>query len=286
MIFGSVHVVKRPGTNDTVDLCANSLIETATNRLKIPVIESASDIQNDTLVVAIGGDGTMLEAMRRAVQMDATTIGINVGRVGFLTDINLDGKPGSIDPRTLWSFFYFLIMGDLRVYEERRTLLKRILPDDVPPQLAINEFSISRTGADCMIEYHLQIDKFDGGIHRANSILFSTSTGSTAYALSAGGVLMMPSLHAIQIVPVAPMTLTSRPLIVDPNRTIKVAVWADGLSLRGDGNILLETDNVYTKESPAYFGFQAHPVQVRILHLESWDFFEVLHQKLGWIKNI
>lgn len=287
MTFKSVYIVKRPGNNDSVDYIEESIHAAA---ISCGVEFGRLNLDEHSLVVAIGGDGTMLEAMRRAVLSGAAAIGINVGRVGFLTDVNLDGKPGSMDERLMWSFFVQLFKSEIELTEEKRTVLKHNREDwqhtDRKFDLAVNEFSISRTDGDCMIEYSLKIDGFDGGVHRANSILFSSSTGSTAYALSAGGALMLPSVPAIQIVPVAPLTLTSRPLIVNPESRIEVAVWGDGITLRGDGNVLVKSHDSFTVEKPFRFVFQAFPERVRVLHLKNWDFFDVLHQKLGWIKRV
>lgn len=236
-----------------------------------------------TLFVSIGGDGTMLEAMRQAATFGGVAFGVNLGRVGFLTEI--DGYLASQSPnhaRRFKELFRQIFEGENIRIEERTTLKWSAVPDDV---LACNEFSLSRDLADSMINYRLFIDDVDGGVHRANSLVIATATGSTAYSLSAGGALLFPSLDAFQIVPVAPMTLTARPIIVGGNATIRVRIWGGKTSIRRDGTLQsTRVDDNTTEVSASEYRFtRGDPT--RVLHFNDWNFFEVLSDKLGWDKD-
>lgn len=230
-----------------------------------------------TLIVAIGGDGTMLEAMRVAQPVSAYAIGINLGNVGFLTDVS-----HSDDMEALADDLLALFRNtDGQFFAERRMMLRASFGDRTD-LIAGNEICISGTMSDSMIKYRLSFDGVDAGIHRANSILISTPTGSTAYSLSAGGALMMPSMHAIQVVPVAPLTLTSRPIIVSGDTVIGVEVWGKDIAVKRDGcpNIILNPATTTTTVV-----VQSTQETVRVIHDRRWNFFDVLTDKLGWVKG-
>ena len=135
-----------------------------------------------------------------------------------------------------------------------------------------------------MITYRLLFDDTDAGIYRANSILVSSPTGSTAYSLSAGGALMMPSIQALQVVPVAPLTMTARPIIVSADTQIEIQAWGGQVATRSDGLEWITSHVDYTKEEP-FSLFVQNQGSVRILHNKDWNFFDMLTQKLGWIKE-
>lgn len=235
---------------------------------------SVEHINQQTLVIAIGGDGTMLQAMRIAAIPDAVVVGVNLGRVGFLTDVQ------PTDLATLQRTVISFINGGQFCKIEHRTILQHVDSSIEKLDLACNEFSVAHTESDSMIWYKLYIDGVSAGTHRANSVLISTATGSTAYALSVGGALMYPSANAIQIVPIAPMSLTSRPIIVDAGSEIVIEAWGGRLALRADGNKILNLPS-WNRHT---FKFQQHGT-VRVLHQHTWNFFEVLSQKLGWTKE-
>jgi NAD+ kinase len=233
------------------------------------------------LVVAIGGDGTMLEAIRCAALTGSTAVGINLGRVGFLTDIGI----GDHSLTELASTFKKLLQGQLSSFQELRT----VLTTSVQPlhKLAANEVTVSQLYADSMITYRLTINNFNAGIHRANAIMVATATGSTAYSLSAGGALMMPDIGAIQVVPVAPLTMTSRPIVVSSRHSVKIEAWGGPISVRFDGQRIdmEDQERVYTREHPYEIVVSSFEYKASILHLEDWNFFNILTEKLGWIKE-
>lgn len=271
--FTSVHIVpKLNASNDpSITTVVNLIVDTA-SRLNVKVI-GPTNVYEDTLVIAVGGDGTMLEAMRVAARANAAAIGINLGRIGFLTDISVQEHLSHAVAAAL------LRLTD--TFIEQRTLLETSHTDT----LAVNEVSVSQLYADSMITYRLLIGNVDAGVHRANGILVATPTGSTAYSLSVGGALMMPEMDAIQIVPVAPSTMTSRPIIVPSTTPIELHVWGGNVTIRADGQIAQspgETWQPPTKDNPYKVTIKPYKNKAKILHFAGWNFFDVLTEKLGW----
>lgn len=235
---------------------------------------SSADHWPDLLIVAIGGDGTMLEAMRGSARIGCTAIGINLGNVGFLTDISLK--------QLITDDFARIIYGTAGCTVEERSMVA--LNGSTWNDIAGNEVSISRMESDSMITYRLWVGKHDAGVHKANSVLISTPTGSTAYSLSAGGALMMPDVDALQIVPVAPMAMTTRPIIA-PLVPIMVQAWGKGIAVRTDGTLTTQSQDTWTEANPYITMVTPFARKAKILHPQGWNYFNILSDKLGWIKK-
>jgi NAD+ kinase len=221
------------------------------------------------LAIVVGGDGTMLSIARRLAALDVPLIGINQGRLGFLTDIPLARMEGTLEA---------MLAG--RFIEERRTLLDAtVTPIDGEPAraLALNDVVINRGSLGTMIDCGVDIDGRPTFTMRADGMIVATPTGSTAYALSAGGPILAPGVPAWALVPVAPHALTHRPIAVSDDATIRITV------IRGrdaaahcDGQVrfpLAEGESVTVRRAP----FTA-----RFLHPEGHDYFAMLRQKLHW----
>lgn len=271
--FTSVHIVPKLNASGdaSITTVVNLVVDTA-KRLSVKVV-GPTNVDQDTLVVAIGGDGTMLEAMRIAARSNATAIGVNLGRIGFLTDISVQEH--------LTHAIAAALLRLTDTFTEERILLGTSHADT----LAVNEVSVSQLYADSMITYRLLIGNIDAGVHRANGILISTPTGSTAYSLSVGGALMMPGMDAIQIVPVAPSTMTSRPIIVPSTTSVELHVWGGNVTVRADGQIVEDesgTGQPPTKVDPYKITITPFRNKAKILHFAGWNFFDVLTEKLGW----
>jgi len=221
------------------------------------------------LAIVLGGDGTMLAIARRLAPHDVPLIGINQGRLGFLTDIPLAAMARALDP---------MLAG--RFLEERRTMLmttveRRGAHEEAEP--ALNDVVVNRGGGGSMIECAVEIDGRFAYAMRADGIIVSTPTGSTAYALSAGGPILDPRLAAIALVPVAPHALTHRPIALTDLATITITVVrGTDATVHCDGHAHLpldEGDRVAIRRAP-------HPA--RFLHPEGHDHFAMLREKLHW----
>lgn len=239
-------------------------------------ISKRTEIDQQTLIIAVGGDGTMLQAMKLAAKYDATAYGINLGNLGFLTEETY--KAGLID--LLASAIPYLLEAHPNSFKvEHRSIISLMGTN----RIAVNEFSIFREEPDSMVYYNIIVDGMNAGFHRANSLLISTPTGSTAYSLSAGGALLIPNLNVMQIVPVAPFTLTSRPILVSGNSTIELKAWGGNVQVKSDGATIDGKRNA-TKQKPYNASFTSDK-SAKVLTRHNQQFFSKLTQKLGWIDH-
>ncbi|MCC6379127.1 MAG: NAD kinase [Burkholderiales bacterium] len=221
------------------------------------------------LAIVMGGDGTLLSFARRLAPHDVPLIGVNLGRLGFLTDIPLATMEASLAP-----------MLDGRFLEERRTMLSATILRDGKAdgtEVALNDVAINRGGGGSMIECAVEIDGRFAYAIRADGLIVATPTGSTAYALSAGGPILDPRIAAIALVPVAPHALTHRPIALSDLAAVTIeVVRGSDVTVHCDGHArlpLAEGDRVAIARAP-------HPA--RLLHPEGHDHFAMLREKLHW----
>jgi NAD+ kinase len=225
--------------------------------------------RNVDLAIVLGGDGTMLSAARRLAPFDVPLIGVNLGRLGFLTDIPL----ARMEPT-------LAAMLDGHYTEERRTLLTVTLEradGSVAIAPALNEVVVNRGGLGSMIECAVDIDGRFVYAMRADGVIVATPTGSTAYALSTGGPIIAPEVPAFALVPIAPHALTHRPIAI-PDRSVVAITVSRGrdAAVHCDGQAhfeLAEGDRVTARRAPCI---------VRLLHPEYHDYFAMLREKLHW----
>ncbi len=221
------------------------------------------------LAIVLGGDGTMLSIARRLAPHDVPLIGINLGRLGFLTDIPLAKMESTLEA---------MLAGHYQ--EERRTLLHASVERTSGTRdeaLALNDVVVNRGAGGSMIECAIEIDGRFVFAMRADGIIVATPTGSTAYALSAGGPILDPKVPALALVPVAPHALTHRPIAVAETSVITITVErGSGAGVHCDGQShfpLAEGERVTIRRT-------SHPA--RFLHPEGHDHFAMLREKLHW----
>jgi NAD+ kinase len=251
--------------------------ENTATMLKSPAVQKGkmTDIGKQCdLAIVVGGDGTLLNAARDLIDHKVPLVGINLGRLGFLTDIT---------PRTMIEYLDKILGGDYQI-EERSLLHCSVIRDgkSISESDAFNDVVIHKWNVARMIELETYInDKFVNS-QRLDGLIVSTPTGSTAYALSAGGPILHPLLDAITIVPVCPHTLSSRPIVVEGNSIIKVAVSEsnhDNTQVTCDGQVtfaLTAGDHVRIGKKPR---------TIRLVHPPQHDHYEVLRAKLRWSEN-
>ena len=221
------------------------------------------------LAIVLGGDGTMLAIARQLAPHSVPLIGINQGRLGFLTDIPLARMEATLGA-----------MLDGHYVEERRTIIAATVEraDGTRQHApALNDVVVNRGSLGTMIECAIEIDGRFVYSMRADGIIVATPTGSTAYALSAGGPILAPEVPAFALVPVAPHALTHRPIAVPDTSVIAIAVHrGHDASVHCDGQAhfeLAEGDRVALRRAPH---------SARFLHPEGHDYFAMLRQKLHW----
>lgn len=237
-----------------------------------PEVGSFTDIgEQCDLAVVIGGDGTLLTAARYLAQFDIPLIGVNLGRLGFLVDISPQDALGCLDE----------IVDGYYNAEQRFILRASILRDGniICRQTAINEVVVHSWNATSMMEIETSINGAFLNAQRSDGLIVSTPTGSTAYALSAGGPILSPNLKAIVLAPINPHTLTNRPIVVDDDSVIEIAFRPSKQS-----RIQVVCDNVTLPEVELTdrIEIRKEAKPFRILHPLNYDFFEILRAKLHW----
>ena len=233
----------------------------------VPRVQMAS--RSLDLVVVLGGDGTLLSAARVTAAIDVPLLGVNLGSLGFLTEVPL---------QSLYSMLEAI--GQERAAVEQRSLMQVELlrGDEVRGSyLVFNDAVVNKTALARLNTYDLYIDKVLVSGYRADGMIVATPTGSTAYSLSAGGPVLMPTVKAFVVTPVAPHSLTHRPLVVPDSVEIEILLHSEEevayLSLDGQPGLdLRDGDRVRCRRS-------AHQVN---LFRTGTDFFQVLRTKLNW----
>jgi NAD+ kinase len=221
------------------------------------------------VAVVVGGDGTMLSIARRLAPLEVPLIGINQGRLGFLTDI-----PIARMEETLAA----MLAG--RYVEERRTLLAtEVIRADGSREAgyALNDVVLHRGGGGTMIDCAVEIDGRFVYAMRADGIIVATPTGSTAYALSAGGPILDPQVPAFALVPVEPHALTHRSIAVADTATIALT-----LERGRDAALHCDAQAHFALAEGERVTVRRAPYSARFLHPEGHDYFAMLREKLHW----
>jgi NAD+ kinase len=221
------------------------------------------------LVIVMGGDGTMLGIARQLAKYDISLIGINLGRLGFITDIPVDRMLPALEE---------ILQGKTRA--EKRTLLEgRVMRDGamIYCGVAVNDVVVARGSGAGMAELRVTVDGHFMYNQRSDGLIVSTPTGSTAYALSAGGPLLHPSLQGIVLVPIAPHALSNRPIAIpDTSEIVVEIVSGRDISVNFDMQTfasLQHGDEIVISRSPNTITF---------LHPEGWSYYHTLREKLHW----
>ncbi|WP_133129920.1 NAD(+) kinase [Legionella yabuuchiae] len=247
-------------------------VDTASNfELKLPVLERDNMGENQDLIVVVGGDGSLLSAARMAIKVNVPVIGINRGRLGFLTDIS----PSEIDEQ----------LGDIlngQYQEERRFLLKTRIHDDDSTYFqgdALNDVVLSRGSETHLIEFEVCINQQFVSHYRADGLILATPTGSTAYALSAGGPIVHPLLNAMVMVPMFSHSLTTRPLVIDGHDVVDLKI---SKSNESDLQISCDGHESRTVKPGQIVSIEKNAQQLRLLHPTEYNYYDTLRIKLGW----
>jgi NAD+ kinase len=222
----------------------------------------------DALVV-LGGDGTFLSAAREATMHSTPLLGVNLGSLGFITEVALDEMEGALDELLKGSF----------VMEERMMLELEIGSGrNKRNAVALNEVVFGKKVPTKMVEASLSINGQHVTSYRADGLIISTPTGSTAYAISCGGPILYPTLDAILICPISPHTLSNRPLVIPGDDVIEIAVMEGqrDVSATLDGHIRLDINHrerITVRRSAK---------TARIIKVPGRTHFDTLRNKLGW----
>lgn len=286
MKFNTIGIITKPEA-ETARRTLQTLCEfLKTKNCKVILDQSIPDTVNDCdfkkasreeigkqcdLAIVVGGDGTILNAVRSLSHTQVPLLGINVGRLGFLADIS---------PEELETSLEEILNGSYR--EEQRFLLEmQVIRDNkvIFEGDAFNDVVVHIRDVARMIEFETRINDEFVNHQRADGIVVSTPTGSTAYALSAGGPILHATLDAIALVPISPHTLSSRPLVINADSQIKILICntKDGIAQATcDGH--LSTD-VHVGD---HIEIKRKADKITLLHPNQHSYFEILRAKLHW----
>lgn len=223
------------------------------------------------LALVMGGDGTMLNAARSLVDFQVPILGINLGRLGFLADVSPHEIPESLEE---------VLLGRFR--EEERSLLHAQVmrgPHAITQSDALNDIVVHKRDVARMIEVDAFLDGQFLNAYRADGLIISTPTGSTAYALSGGGPIIHPALEAVVLVPICPHTLTHRPIVIGADNEIEVVVGEGNtthVQVTCDGQVSLAIkpgDRILIRKKRR---------KLRLIHPVDHDYFQILRAKLRW----
>jgi NAD+ kinase len=227
-------------------------------------------LKETTLVVTLGGDGTFLAGARLAAPRGIPVLGVNLGRLGFLTEIEAEQVEDGLTR---------FLEGAYRV--EERTILQVTLrrgAKNVVRAIGLNEVVVQRAGEARMLRVEIDVGGQAVGIIDADGIMVSTATGSTAYALASGGPILEPTLRDLVLVPMNPFALTVRPIVFPPGQDITLSVVRGPAEMRVDGarrGRAVETGDTLRCGS--------HPRRLKVVRFSPPErFYRRLGEKLGW----
>ena len=243
----------------------------AGSNLQLATEKNHDDFQNKIdLLIVFGGDGTLLGAARKFIAFEIPLLGINLGTLGFLTDINIENFE---------SVIHDILKGEF-VIEERSLVEAHFANQEV---FGLNEILIHSGSYAQLMRYRLLIDGQMVYEQRSDGLIIATPTGSTAYALSAGGSIIHPELDLWNIIPMMSQSLSSRPLIVSNHKSLEIQLIQGPLDhamvcVDGQKDIPIQYDDsiVIRKKTAA----------LKIIHPADNDFYEACREKLGWSLDI
>ena len=277
-------VIKEDLSNDADNDILNSMINSLSSldvslnideslnykNQKLMELKHEDFVKKVNLVIVFGGDGTLLNAARKYLDNNIPILGINMGNVGFLTDVSIDNFEKTIKE---------VLDGGFEI--EERNLVSAKFGDN--HLYGLNEILIHSGAYAQLMRYRLNVDDKVVYEQRSDGLIIATPTGSTAYALSAGGPIIHPSLDVWTILPMLPQSISSRPFIISTNQSVDVELF------NGPNNMAkICVDGQDEEDVP--FGVKISISKMdktlKLVHPHDNDFFEACREKLGWSLNI
>ncbi len=234
---------------------------------KRKITSDANIIKNSDLIIAIGGDGTLLSASRLYGYKGIPVLGINLGTIGFLTDIA---------PKDLTASLMDILQGKF-IKDKRFFLEAKINGKTISNSIALNEIVIHSDSIAQLMEYDLFIDQKFVYRQRADGLILSTPTGSTAYSLSGNGPIVHPDVKAITLLPMFPHSLNSRPMLVSENSKIQIKIQKSKKCCMS-----FDSHNKFKLQLNDKIQINKASKELCLIHPKNHDFFEASREKLGW----
>ncbi len=286
--FNTIGIIGKYGDHDvseTIELVlqvvdelgARAVIDASTTHNAFANHTKHSSVDRETLakqadiVVAVGGDGSFLASSRSIINTDTPITGVNMGRLGFLTDIS---------PNEIHSVLHEVLTG--KYTHEARTVLKSTVIRDnkvFAEHVGINDVVIHKRSVSRMVELDVYLNNRFLSSYHADGLIVSSPTGSTAYALSSGGPILQGNLEALVLVPICPHTLTQRPIVIDANTELRVDI-----TEKNDDNLQVSIDG--QEEIQLKVGDRVlitkYSKKLNIYHPCDYDNLQRMRRKLGW----
>ncbi|MBL3519826.1 NAD(+)/NADH kinase [Arcobacter lanthieri] len=220
--------------------------------------------KNVDFLISVGGDGTLLGVVRKAFKYDLPVLGINLGTLGFLTDLSMEQLPKFIDD---------LMINNYKI--NSRMIIEGSIKDK--KFVAFNDIVISRKNLSSMLKVKAKIDKKAFNTYFGDGLIVATPSGSTAYNLSVGGPIVYPLTEAFIITPIAPHSLTQRPVVVPADFEIEFKV-----PNSSEAVVIVDGQEMYELKKDEILKIKIATKKAKMLHRSSRDFFKVLSEKLRW----
>jgi len=217
------------------------------------------------LIVVFGGDGTLLMAARMTMGSDVPVLGVNLGSFGFMTVVNLNEMLGTME---------MILEGKCGI-SKRMMLSVSVKGVEYP---ALNDVVINRGNLSRMVNLETFVDGKYLSTFKADGLIISTPTGSTAYSLSSGGPIILPEHDSVIVNPICPHTLTKRPLVLPPDSEIEVIVWTK----KGEASVTLDGQDLFVLKSGDRVGIKRSEKHINLVKSPYRDYLEILRNKLGW----
>lgn len=238
----------------------------------IEIVEEADLAARVDVIVAVGGDGTMLHAARRVAGRGVPLVGINLGRLGFLTDILPEQMLDALDA---------ILSGDY-LADERRMLEAQVVGgsgEARAPMVALNDVTLQKRETGRILDFVTAVNGSYVNTHGGDGLIVATATGSTAYALSCGGPIIQPDVDALVIVPICPHTLSDRPLVIRASCEVEVRLQPDE---EAPAQIACDGEQYGELNVGETLRIRAARETVTLLHPRDYNYYELLRSKLNW----
>ena len=284
-MFKNVGIFVKEKSNQDIDkISLDNMIESLAKQEISLFIDESSKYQNKSienkdhksftdivdLIIVFGGDGTLLNSARLYLEYEIPILGVNMGNVGFLTDIKVDNFDESLKA---------ILNGAYKI-EERNLVSAQYNENHI---YGLNEVVIHSGAYAQLMRYRLNVNSKVVYEQRSDGLIIATPTGSTAYALSAGGPIIHPSLDVWTILPMLPQSLSSRPFIISSNENVEIEIF-DGPN--DSAKICVDGQDDVDLPYGVKISISKMEKTLKLVHPEDNDFFEACREKLGWSLNI
>lgn len=228
-------------------------------------------------IIVLGGDGTLLNAARELKDTDIPLLGINLGHLGFLAEVEKDNIFETIDK----------LLDDAFTVEPRMMLVGDIVRDNniIAKSVALNDIVVGRAGVLSVMDFNMYVNGLHLNSYKADGIIVATPTGSTAYSMSAGGPIVKPSANLIVITPVCPHTLNTRSIILESTDVVEIEVTQSKKCHKEIGYAYFDGENMCSLVPGDKIVIRKSNISTKIIKLSSVGFLEILGKKMGNNEN-